>query len=144
MESLAPPLQLTLLVRTSIECGESVRIGIFKYIQCEQGEYVNQLRSWLVLYDQGAEEKSLKLVRGIKSPYRRAVIDVLTQGLKGRSIYKNLIELEQEIKSAAERELAEYISLLPIKLLLPLLLFQFPAYLILILGPLIRQYMERI
>lgn len=142
MEALAPPLALAIVVRSSIECGESVRFGIQKYIEGSSGEFSNQVRTWLVLFDQGAYEKQTLICENMNSAYRRAIMNVLLQGLKGSSIYKNLLEVEEEIKIAAERELSEFVSLLPLKLLLPLLFLQFPAYLILILSPLIRQYLE--
>ena len=45
----------------------------------------------------------------------------------------------REVEAAAELELQAHVAQLPLKVLLPLLFFQFPAYLLLLLGPVLRE-----
>ena len=52
--------------------------------------------------------------------------------------------LETEVESKAEAELDAHVAALPFKVLLPLLLFQFPAYLLLLLGPLLRELQRQL
>lgn len=57
----------------------------------------------------------------------------------GQPVLDHLAALEDEITKAADAELDIHISTLPFKMLIPLLLFQFPAYLVLLLGPALRE-----
>ncbi len=139
MEGLAPPLELLITVKSSLECGESVRTGILKYISTSRSEFAQTVSRWLFALDQNG--KHLDIVKLIKSSHRQSILNVLEQGLRGQSIMFVLTELEKEMNDACKREMEQYIALLPIKLLIPLLLFQFPAYLILILGPLIKNFL---
>ena len=140
MEGLAPPLELLLTVKSSLECGESVRSGILKYISLDKTDFAPIVSQWLFAMDQNGKHHDI--VNQLASQYRQAVLNVLESGLKGQSIMPILIELEKEIHDASQRELAQLIALLPIRLLVPLLLFQFPAYLILLLGPLIKNFLR--
>lgn len=140
MEGVAPPLELLIVVKSSLECGESVRTGIRNYLRSSSHEFTSVVRQWMFLLDQNMTTQAL--LDDVPSPYRRALFRVLQQGLQGQSILPTLKELEIEIKEASQREIDRFISLLPIKMLVPLLLFQFPAYLILLLCPLVRKFMD--
>ena len=139
MEGLAPPLELLISVKSAIECGESVRVGILKYVSNNKSEFAQTVGRWLFALDQNGKHQ--ELIKSIKSSYRQAVLRVLEQGLRGQSIMPILTELEKEINEACNREIEQFIALLPLKLLIPLLLFQFPAYLLLLLGPLLKNFL---
>ncbi|MEN0059151.1 MAG: hypothetical protein AAGB31_09985, partial [Bdellovibrio sp.] len=51
-----------------------------------------------------------------------------------------LNRLEEEIIEACREEMAERLAQLPFILLVPLLLFQFPAFLLLLFGPLLNNF----
>lgn len=139
MEGLAPPLELLIVVKSSLECGESVRTGVSKYIGSNKSDFAQTVSRWLFAFDQNGKHQ--EILRSIPSSHRQATLRVLEQGLMGQSIMPTLVELEKEIDYACKREIEEFIALLPIKLLVPLLLFQFPAYLILLLGPLLKNFL---
>jgi hypothetical protein len=139
MEGLAPPLELLIVVKSALECGESVRTGIKKFLTSNQSEFAQIVSRWLFAMDQNAKPQDI--VKSLSSSHRQALLRVLEQGLRGQTIMGLLVELEKEINDACAREIEQFIALLPIKLLVPLLLFQFPAYLILLLGPLIKQFL---
>lgn len=133
MESIAPPLQLLISVRNQLEMGYSIRSGINYFISNYKNDFQEVIASWLI-----AREHEQKLCTKNLSIYRVHLISILDRGLSGESIYKPLCELELEIIEACEHEMALKISRLPFLLLIPLLLLQFPAFLILLFGPILK------
>jgi hypothetical protein len=140
MEDLAPPLQLVLHLRAAIENGESVRAGLKQYLRSSQSDYASQVGKWFFKYE-NEETSSFEEIRGI---YRRGVLRLAERGLRGETIYPVLCEMEMELIEVSRVEIEKFVQLLPVKLLLPLMLFQFPAYMILILGPLIKNFLESV
>lgn len=137
MEGLAPPLELAITVRASMECGDSVRLGINKYIKKSQSEFAHTVSRWLFIVDQGGSVQPL--YESLNSQYRVALLRTLESGLKGQAIIHILKEIETELSIAADQELQRFISLLPVKLLVPLVIFQLPSYFIMLLGPIVRR-----
>lgn len=138
MEDLAPPLQLVLTVKSVIENGESVRIGIRKFISQSDSDWARFLARWLLMVE--SQQRTDKLASEQSSPYRRALLQILEKGLRGETIHPILCEFEKELIDVSKLEIEKHISMLPLKMLVPLLLFQFPAYLILIFGALLRSF----
>lgn len=136
MENLAPPLEMLLSVRWSLEKGDSVRVAVLSYIEeISDPRWKDDVLLWW----------SLCHVRGETGPfhqrqqslYRRTVLQTLEQGLAGASIYQQICQLEEETCQACEDEIEKHSALLSIRALIPLLFFQFPAFFILLLGPLL-------
>lgn len=71
---------------------------------------------------------------------RRQCLEVLSQGLQGEPIYSQICSLEEEVFEASRLEIEEFVALLPMKSLIPLLFFQFPAFLALLLGPFLLSF----
>ncbi len=146
MENLSPTLQLLLAVRGALESGYSVRTGILNFLNKYPTQYSTQIffRSqsfrelvslWLLTIDQGQEAASF--INSLH-PCRRTLLLLLEKGLKGLPILPILIELENEIIKSCDEELNELIQKIPLLLLFPVLFLMFPAYLILLLGPLLE------
>lgn len=74
--------------------------------------------------------------------YRRSLMSILLDGHRGRPILPRLLELRLEVERQLELDAKAHIEALPIKLLAPLLLLMFPAFLILLLGPILKQLLE--
>ena len=94
MENLAPPLEMLLSVRWSLEKGDSVRIAVLSYIEeISDPRWKDDVLLWW----------SLCQVRGETGPfhqrqqslYRRTVLQTLEQGLAGASIYQRIWQLEE-------------------------------------------------
>jgi len=66
----------------------------------------------------------------------------IESGLQGDSIYERLEVLLFETERESRVCLQSFIEILPYKLLLPLLMLQLPAFLILILVPSVRYFAE--
>ena len=142
METLAPPLECLLDVRAHIENGEPVRNAILKYVNSREDSFSVQIFRWIEALETGSG--AAEVLAEIESAYRRTLLSIFQKGIEGHSILKQLDELEAELLEIGAREIQEFVLLLPLKLLLPLLFFQFPAYLILMIGPLLRRLLEAI
>lgn len=138
MEGLAPPLALLLSVKRSIEKGESVKVGILAYLKRHSGEFPEVVTQWLALLQQGQDPRVC--LQALSSIYRRSLLQILERGLQGEAIHGILIRLEQEFIEACHEEITKKLSLLPFLILVPLLLFQFPAFLLLLFGPLLKNF----
>lgn len=144
MEGIAPTLKCLLEMETAIQNGTSTRSAIVNYLEHNRrtDDCVRDLADFFFCWEQALDWKSL--LRKLKSPQRRALFELLASGLSGQSILSPLVELRKEVAEVCEMEIREKIELLPIQMLIPLLLFQFPAFLILIFGPLLSKLIEEI
>jgi hypothetical protein len=138
MESVAPPLALLLCVKRAIEKGQPVRVGILLYLKRFEGEFPEFLMRWMAYIQQGKDPQDI--LGTLTSMHRRILIQLLERGLRGEAIYPSLIQLESEIIEACQDELGTKLARLPFILLIPLLLFQFPAFLMLLFGPLLQNF----
>lgn len=136
MESLAPPLTLLLAVKGSLEMGHGVRYGVLQSLDRLEGDFLVLTKAWISLLNQGAP--TLGLFDRKSSIYRKHLFVLLEQGVKGVPIYEKLRALELEMVEACQSEIREHLERLPLKILLPILVFQFPAFLILLFGPLLN------
>ncbi len=156
MEGLAPPLEALICLRYEIEKGNSVKSALKNYLATKS--FVRAQSRFRLLHWR-AKEPSLhiklsQLLRAYeagenfpifaveKKPHRMALMNVLSRGLKGEPIHTYLLQLEEELREACEEDLETHIATLPVKMLFPLLLLQFPAFLLLLLGPLMMQILN--
>ena len=138
MEGVAPPLALLSCVKRSIEKGQSVKQGVLLYIKKGEGEFPSMVMRWMALLQQGQDTRAC--IETLSSPHRRALLQVLERGLRGESIHGVLISLEEEMIEACKEEITNKLARLPFIMLIPLLLFQFPAFLMLLFGPLLQNF----
>ncbi|MBL7668943.1 MAG: hypothetical protein JNM39_00535 [Bdellovibrionaceae bacterium] len=142
MEGLAPPLELSSEVKRAIEKGLTAKQGVLNFIRKNQNEFSKQVIRWLNLIEQG--QKTDKILTVLKSTHRRCLLQLLERGIRGESIYQQLLTLEGETILACQEEQARFLARLPFLLLVPLLFFLFPAYLILLFGPLLNQFLVQV
>jgi hypothetical protein len=140
VETLAPPLELLMEVRFGLEKGQSLKKTILEYIEKSPEEpWRRDLRLWLQLLEMG---RSPEAAMSSMSLTRRQCLEVLGQGLKGEPVYPQICALEDEVFEASRLEIEEFVALLPMKSLIPLLFFQFPAFLALLLGPFLVSFLS--
>jgi len=144
MEGLSPPLKCLIEVQTALRNGEAVRLGLARYLESAgaREDFAADLRRFLFAWEQGQNWRAV--VAGIRSPHRRALLDLMATALSGQPILTHLDELRIELIHATEAEISRHLELLPIKMLAPLLIFQFPAFLLLLFGPLLSRLLEEI
>jgi hypothetical protein len=142
MDHIAPPLACAIEMQHALRNGETPRAGVARFLEASDGEFARQLRRALLAWDQGGDWRP-EAAR-MRSPYRRAICDALMRSLSGQPIQARLDELRTEIELACELEIRRHVDLLPLKAMVPLLLLQFPAFLILLLGPLLSRLLEEL
>lgn len=140
MESMNPALLLLLIVKRHLERGESVKIGIAEYLRTEESSFRDEVATWFNLWQQGLSVDSI--LKRQNSLYRNILLQTLERGLRGEPIYNFLVELEIEIIKACEHSLSQALGRLPFILLVPLLFFQLPAFMILLFGPILSRFLE--
>jgi hypothetical protein len=138
MEGVAPPLKLLFAVKRGLEKGQSVRSGLNHYLQGEKDDFFPVVVQWLGHIQQG--QSARKLLLSLPSLHRQTLLELLERGLAGEAIHQHLLQLEIEIIEACHDEMNEKLARLPFILLIPLLLFQFPAFLLLLFGPLLQNF----
>ena len=148
MEGLSPALSLILEVEMSMASGENLRRAVVRFTESSSDEFAHEVRFWLLHLEPSLsvgrqiQRTGTELVKRIRSPQRRALLLLLERGLRGESIRGPLGELKKEIEFAAEVEVDHFISTLPFRMLLPLLLLQFPSLLFVLLGPLTHEFLN--
>lgn len=132
MVPLAPPLKAVLEIRLQMENGISISQSVKNYVQNQpQDEFAKELGLWLFSKETGQRfEKNLSL-------QRKNLMEILNRGLKGDPIMEYLKDFEKETMETCKEELEKHLEKLPYVYLVPLMLFQFPAFLLLLIGPLV-------
>jgi len=137
MEDLAPPLLSAVReIKWRLASGRSMREAVRLYLDGDHSTFALELGEWWALANQTPGRGDYG--RHFQSPLRKGFLHLIERGCAGQPTLEHLTALEDEIEGAAELELQSHLSQLPFKVLLPLLFFQFPAYLILLLGPVLR------
>jgi hypothetical protein len=139
MEGLAPPLKCLIEMQAALQNGEAVQKGVFRYLQSASltEEFAMQLRRFLFAWEQGQDWRAV--IAQVRSSQRRILLEIIANGLAGQPILQHLEELKSEIVEACDSDIRRHLELLPILLLAPLLLLQFPAFLLLLFGPLVSR-----
>ena len=144
MEGLSPPLKCLIHVQSSLQNGESVRSALTRYLQINHGTglFDQCLRRFLFAWEQGHDWRAQIKTAG--GSHRRALLEILAAGLGGQSILAHLELLKEEIIDACDLEIKSHLEMLPLKMLAPLLIFQFPAFLLLLFGPLLKHLVQEL
>jgi hypothetical protein len=139
MEGLAPSIRCVLDLERSLECGVSMRSAVYQWVQSSQNDFVEDVRALVIAHDAG---QSLPTYNIRCSQERRAVLDLIWRGLCGEPVLAQFRALRDEIELAASLELDEFMVRLPMRALVPLLLFIFPGFMVLLFGPLLKTLMK--
>jgi hypothetical protein len=140
MESIASPLHFVTYLLRTLETSQSLDNSLRSYLQTESNDICPQIK---VFYERWLAKDLGNFDFVPKSQhYRKAIFEVIWMGLNGKTIYPVLKTLEEEIIQACEQEIHSQASKLPFLLLLPLLLLQTPAFLLLLFGPILKQLVE--
>ena len=134
MVCLAPPLKAVLEIRLQMENGVSVPQAVRVYSQRNLEEpFAKKLGLWLFAKETGKsyDEKAFDTF------YRRRLVDLLNYGLRGESILEALCDLEKDLIFITNENLEQHLQKLPLVSLIPLMLFEFPAFFLLLVGPLL-------
>ena len=134
MVCLAPSLQAVLEIRLLLENGNSVSQAIRLYSQRNDKEdFAKELGVWLLAQTAGKKYENKKF----DNFYRKRLLEILSQGLKGSAVLSSLSDLEEDLIFISNENLEQHIQKLPLISLIPLMLFAFPAFFLLLAGPLL-------
>ena len=136
MAHLVPSISFVSGLKDKIQCGHSLATAVDELVLTNEGPFFIKLHSWWV-----AKKSGHKVSEHFSSEYQAALIQILDEGLNGAPIYQALQSLEQEMLEEFERQWKAYLERLPVILSLPLLFLFFPAYVILLFGPLLNQFL---
>ena len=120
--------------------GNSLKESLRLYLESTNNPLAADLRERWTL----AQGSRGAAPRPFESHYQAAFWELIERGSQGQPILEALISLENEVDLAAGAELDLHISTLPFKVLMPLLLLQFPAFMLLLLGPLLRELSQQL
>ena len=133
MVYLAPPLKAVLEIRLQMEHGVSVSQAIRVYSQRDRDAFSKELAFWLFAKETGKNyDKNI-----FQSPYRKHLLELLSRGLQGEPILSALADLEQDLIFASSEDMEQHLQKLPFISLIPLMVFAFPAFFLLLAGPLV-------
>ena len=141
MEGIAPPLKCILHLQQELSYGKSVFSSCQSYIDENHDSFSIKVQEMLIVFQQ--EQDLSSFLRAQHSFHRKTLLKVIFLGLKGHPISEELSILEEEISQAAESELNKFLKDLPMKALVPLFLFCFPAFLLLLFGPFLRELLSQ-
>lgn len=142
MEDLSFLLKLCLHVRVSIEGGEALRVSLLRFADLEDSILHLKLKQWLVHFDQAGGLNCAE--KFFTSHHIQVFLEIISQGLVGHSIYERVKTIEEEIIEVCKDEFQRELDKLPYVLMVPLLLFMFPAYLLLLLGPILNMFLKEL
>jgi hypothetical protein len=142
MDNLATPYVFVEHLRYGLESGESLMSIIKRFVLNDISEFSFTMNKWIVFsqqerYTPGDFQKNLPI-------YRKSIFDLLDLAKSGASIVEPLKSMEKELISICENDLQRHIDKLPFQLMIPMLFLQFPAVLILIIGPLLIQFFSEV
>lgn len=135
MENIEPTLRLIRVVSAAMDSGDSVRIGISQYLQLPMDALAKKVQCWFHLIERGCETEVY--LNQIENVHHQVTLRLLERGLRGESIYSHLCLLGDEVQDQNLAEIEVFLAKLPIRMLLPLVFCLFPAFLLLLLGPLL-------
>ena len=137
MEYLAPPLKAILQIRFSIENGKSLKGALQGYISENNDEFALQIQDWFSDI-KGHSNKVMKSHNFLRSQF----FSVMKMGLNGQPISKELLILEEEMMNISKEDIHAHLDRLPSIALIPLLSLQFPAFMMVLLGPILKVFTQ--
>lgn len=140
MEDLSFLLKLCLQMRVSIEGGEALRIALIKFSDQKSSFLHLKLKQWLNHFDSTGGENCAETL--FSNHHIQIFLEIVSQGLMGHSIYERVKSMEEEIIETCKEEFQRELDKLPYVLMIPLLIFMFPAYLLLLLGPILNLFLK--
>jgi hypothetical protein len=133
MENLTPSLACLYYIKRCLAQGISLHEALRAYSFEAKDEFASKLGLWLNYFESNGLSALPDL--GLTSDYQKSLLICFEAGLQGQPLQEQLVQLTDEVELASSLEVDEFLSRLPFKAMLPVFLFQLPAFLLLIFGP---------
>jgi hypothetical protein len=145
VEHLALSYQFVLLLSEEFRSGKTLRSTIERFLAENHGSFPSVLLDWRLHFENGQLETFKMNIRKRNLPvFQETLFELLCLHTDGASILEPLESLEQEMRQAARFQMDAHLGQLPFKMLIPLLVFQFPSLLILIIGPMLFYLLKEV
>ncbi|MBK7889502.1 MAG: hypothetical protein IPJ84_01220 [Bdellovibrionales bacterium] len=143
MDGMSPLLRFVYQVDSGFRRFQDFRTALLYALE-QRADDVGALRAELLRFVGRLESREdvRGLIEQTGSPYRRALYLIILDGFNGQPVFERLSELKADLEDQAELDIESHIDRLPLLMLAPLLLLQFPAFLILLLGPIASHFLE--
>ena len=139
MNHMVPSLSFVRDFSTGLEQGLSVLESFEQSLAKENNQFTLKMSLWWS-YEKNGVQNQVQF----KTHYQKHLIEIIRNGLLGAPIYDHLCHLESEMNKEFDRQWKAYLESLPLKLSIPLLIFFFPSYIILLFGPLALQFLREL
>ncbi len=140
MAHIVPSISFLKIFMGHLQSGKSVGLALDETVKEEQSEFSLQVLHWRARNQGSATPILFKAC----THFQQAFFEIVGAGLEGAPVFELLVELEIEMLEEFDRQWKNYLEKLPMILSLPLLLFFFPAYVILMFGPLLTQFLNEV
>lgn len=147
MDSVNPILECIWFVEEGIRRGESVREALMRWADVSAAspagasDYGREFRLQVLQVLRNMEGHAGPEVTA-PSPYRENLFQILLAGFRGEAILADLMLLKGDVQNQLDLDMKSHVETLPFKMLVPLLLFLFPSFLILLFGPIARSFLQ--
>ena len=108
------------------------------------GYFFNKFNEELTSWFSEVLKSNTNQVRAWPSYYSKSLVDILYRGMQGEPILKTLDELENELIKECQARIDKYMQKLAVVSLVPLLFIQFPAFMMLLFGPIFMDVLEKL
>lgn len=134
-------LKLLNHLQYQLESGYSIREGLRSYLQSKDSDpFIISVNDWFFNMENQKDVSFWTESQG--SIFERMLFQLMTRGLQGEGVSQFLNDLELEVHLSIQQQIDQHIAVLPLKMLFPLLGLIFPALLILIMGPILLQFLK--
>ncbi|MBE8221812.1 MAG: hypothetical protein HAW60_03695 [Bdellovibrionales bacterium] len=135
-------LSCTSYITLSLKQGVYLKLSLNTWASNNSDSFALELREFLQHWEAGINLD--KLIKKKTSYLKSSLFELFYMGLKGCGIYIPLKALEKELFIEAKRQVHRQLSKLPYIMLVPLLLFQLPSFLLLLFGPLLQNFLTQL
>lgn len=139
MVHIVPSISFLKTFIKELEKGSAVSQSIRRACEQENTPLSTEILMWSLDFQQKGDGG---LLWSPQSHYQLSFKELLKQGLQGAPVYQPLLDLENEMLIEFEIQWKSHLETLPVKLSIPMLFFFFPAYVVLLFGPLITKFMK--
>jgi len=126
----------------SMDSGVSARKFSTDYIAKSNNDWSKLLSKYI--YKFMNNNFNFSMLKAVNNAFERAILHLILKSFQGQPVLKELKSLEGEYFKAHEQQLERHLLKLPYLSLIPLFIFLFPAYLLLMLGPILKSLIEEL
>lgn len=138
MDSISPAQKLLYDFLLQIESGKSCLRAFKLAMSSAKGVVQAECRELLFQYESG----KAFLVRSKTPELRKVIYEIIFQGLQGVPVQQRIESVIEDVEQSANADIDRFIARVPIYSLVIVLFFYFPAFMLLIMGPIVQELLN--